>query len=260
MTSSRHDPRFEQHPHMHQHAHDHLPPHAHDHAHGHVPPPHSLSRRGFLFTAAATATGLLLARLERVAGRPLFPASTAQKRIYIANDDHTDYVWTADEATYRAAFLEMLDYYLNQIDSTIAAGNAAPYQSRWNCDGTLWVWEYERHRSAAQFQRLIDRMRDGHISVPLNPLCVVLGGAPAEAVLRGMYYAGSLQRRYNLDFPLAYAMENQTQPYGIGALWAGAGARYSWKGICGCASKCRTPGIASTRSTGGWGRTAADCS
>ena len=25
-------------------------------------------------------------------------------------------------------------------------------------------------------------------------------------------------------------------PYGLGALWAGAGARYSWKGICCCAT------------------------
>ncbi|MEO6739338.1 MAG: hypothetical protein ABIP20_03740 [Chthoniobacteraceae bacterium] len=32
-------------------------------------------------------------------------------------------------------------------------------------------------------------------------------------------------------------MENQTQPLGLASLWAGAGARYSWKGICGCASK-----------------------
>ncbi len=191
MTIRDHDPRFEQHPHMHHHAHDHLPPHTPDHAHAHepLPPQHGLSRRGFLFTAAATATGLLLARLERAAGRPLFPASAAQKRIYIANDDHTDYMWTANEAEYRTAFLEMLDYYLNLADST--AGNASPYQSRWNCDGTFWVWEYERNRSAAQFQRLINRIRDGHISVPLNPLCVVLGGAPAEAVLRGMYYPGS---------------------------------------------------------------------
>jgi alpha-mannosidase len=238
MTSSKHDPRLDHHPHFHGHSHAYAHPHEHVHEHPHAPecvPNPPLSRRGFLFTAAATATGLLLARLERAVGRPLLPVQTAQKRIYIANDDHTDYVWTADEATYRAAFLEMLDYYLNQIDST--ANNAAPYQSRWNCDGTLWVWEYERNRSAAQFDRLINRIRDGHVSVPLNALCLVLGGAPAEAVLRGMYYAGSLQRRYNLDFPLAYAMENQTQPYGVGALWAGAGAKYSWKGICGCGSK-----------------------
>src|SRR5512139_1058278 len=195
MTSRSHDPRFEQHPHLpgHGHAHVHAHPHDPDQAHLPVPvfthasdltQPRRVSRRGFLFTAAATATGLLFAKLERVAGRPLLPAPAAQKRIYIAPDDHTDYMWMADEATYRAAFPEMLDYYLNLADST--AGNASPYQSRWNCDGTLWVWEYERNRNAAQFQRLINRIRDGHISVPLNPLCTVLGGAPAEAALRGL--------------------------------------------------------------------------
>jgi alpha-mannosidase len=242
MTSRNFDPRFDHHPHLPDHGHDHAPTHAHVHAHmhAHTPPhdqssPHGLTRRGFLFTSAATTAGLLLVRLERVIGRPILLPTTPSKRIYIALDDHTDYFWTADDTTYRTVFLQTLDYYLDNADST--AGNDAPYQSRWNCDGTLWVWEYQHNRSAAQFQRLTDRIRDGHISVPLNPLCVVLGGVPAEAVLRGAYYAGQLERRYNLKFTLAYAMENQTLPYGIGALWAGAGAKYSWKGICGCASQ-----------------------
>ena len=224
--------------------------------HDHAAPPARLSRRHFLAASAGTLAGVLLLKAEQLIGKPLLPAPAAQKRIYIAPDDHTDYFWTADDVTYRSAFLEMLDYYLDNADNT--ASNASPYQSRWNCDGTLWVWEYERNRSAAQFQRLIDRIADGHISVPLNPLCVVLGGAPAEAVLRGMYYAGSLQRRYSLEFPLAYSMENQTLPYGIGALWAGAGAKYQLEGhlrLCVKSARCR--GIASMTSTGGWDRMAA---
>jgi alpha-mannosidase len=233
MTSSQHDPRLDHHPHLHHHHHH---PHDHDHppSHDHQPGAR-LSRRHFLAASAGTLAGAFLFRVEQITGKPLLAAPAATKRIYLAPDDHTDYMWTADEATYRAAFLEMLDYYLDKADST--AGNAPPYQSRWNCDGSFWVWEYERNRNAAQFQRLINRIRDGHIGVPLNPLCVVLGGAPAEAVVRGMYYPGQLERRYGLRFKLAYSMENQTLPYGIGALWAGAGAKYSWKGICGCATK-----------------------
>lgn len=34
------------------------------------------------------------------------------KHIYLANDDHTDYMWTADAETYNAVFVDMLDYYL----------------------------------------------------------------------------------------------------------------------------------------------------
>ncbi|MEK7403567.1 MAG: glycosyl hydrolase-related protein [Acidobacteriota bacterium] len=162
-------------------------------------------------------------------------AQEAPKRVYLAPDDHTDYMWTADEATYRQAFLEMLDYYLAQADQTAKA--PADYQSRWNCDGSLWMWIYEKHRSAAQFERLIHRIRTGHISVPLTAIVSCYGGKPAEAVLRGMYYAGSIERRYNLRFEMAGAMENQTQPWGLSALWAGSGARYSWKGVCGCASR-----------------------
>jgi alpha-mannosidase len=62
------------------------------------------------------------------------------------------------------------------------------------------------------------------------------GGTPAEAVLRGMYYPGLIERRHNLRFPLAVSMENQTIPYGLSSLWAGSGAKYSWKGVCGCAT------------------------
>ena len=162
-------------------------------------------------------------------------AEPAPKRLYIAADDHTDYMWTADEATYRQAFIEMLDFYLDKIDQT--ATHPPDTQMRWNCDGTLWLWEYERNKSAAEFARLITRVQDGHISVPLNTLASVYGGMPTEAVLRGMYYAGKLERRYHLRFSLALAMENQTLPYGVGALWAGAGARYSWRGICDCATR-----------------------
>jgi alpha-mannosidase len=156
------------------------------------------------------------------------------KRLYIAPDDHTDYYWTADGDTYRQAFLDMLDYYLNQIDAT--AGNRTEHQARWNCDGHFWLWTYEKNRTPQQFERLINRIRSGHISAPLNALAVLYGGTPTEAVIRGMYYPGRLERKYNIRFQLAYSMENQTLPLGIASLWAGAGAKYSWKGICACAT------------------------
>ena len=156
-------------------------------------------------------------------------------RIYLANDDHTDYMWTADAETYNAVFVDMLDYYLGLADGT--ANNPAPYQSRFNADGSYWLWQYERRKSPAEFKRLIERVKDGHISAPLTTLVACYGGQPAEAVLRGMYYAGRLERRYGLRFDLATAMENQTLPLGLASLWAGSGARYSWRGVCGCASK-----------------------
>jgi len=157
------------------------------------------------------------------------------KRIYIANDNHTDYMWSADEETYRQALIEMIDYYLNLADLT--ANEATEYQSRFNCDGSFWVWIYEKNKSTSEFERLINRIKSGHISVPLTLLNICYGGIPAEAVLRSMYYAGQIERKYDLRFRLALAMENQTLPYGLGGLWSGSGAEYSWKGICGCASR-----------------------
>lgn len=167
-------------------------------------------------------------------------ARAEQKRIYIAPDDHTDYMWTGNEEDYRKAFPEMIDYYLDLADKMRT--NPPAQQSRWHCDGTLWYWTYEHNRPKADFERLIAATRDGHISVPLNALVATYGGTPTEAVLRGMYYAGTLERRFGLKIPLAIAMEDQTLPYGLGSLWAGAGAKYSWKGICGCLTKLTRTG------------------
>lgn len=160
--------------------------------------------------------------------------SGQKERVYLAPDDHTDYVWTGDEDEYRKAILEMTDYYLDLSDKT--AAEPSDFQSRWNMDGSLWMWIWEHNRDPVQVKRLVDRIRDGHFSMPINFAVSTYGGMPTEAVLRSMYYSGQVERRYGLRLPMAIAMENQTLPRGLGALWAGSGARYSWRGVCGCAT------------------------
>jgi alpha-mannosidase len=169
--------------------------------------------------------------------RPATPSGAAvdPKRIYIANDDHTDYFWTGTADQYKTAFQTMLDYYMAQAEAT--ASNPPDSRGRFNCDGSLWAWVYEHNRSPEDFERLMSHVRDGTISLPLQTCVMLYGAMPAEAVLRNMYYAGRLERRENLRFPLVVAMENQTLPGGVASLWAGAGAKYSWKGICNCATQ-----------------------
>jgi alpha-mannosidase len=196
-------------------------------------------RKHFLTCFLSAAALLVLVSIS-----PL-QCDAQQKRIYIANDDHTDFFWTEDERAYRTAFRDSIDYYISLADAT--QGETHDHESRWNCDGSYWMWVYDKYRSpsdypdgktpAYSFDRFIDRVRDGHISVPLNALVLLLGGAPAEAVLRGMYYPGQIERRYDVRFPLVSMVENQTLPYGIIALWSGSGGRYSWKGICSCDSR-----------------------
>jgi alpha-mannosidase len=159
----------------------------------------------------------------------------SQKRLYIAIDDHTDYMWTADEAKYDSAFVQMLDFYLDQIDST--KNNEPDFQARFNCDGSAWLKAYQKYRSPAQFNRLIAAIKSGHISSPLNSLVSTYGAQPTEAVLRGMYYAGSLERKHDLRFTLAQSMENNTIPLGLASLWAGSGVKYSYKGVGGYGSQ-----------------------
>ncbi|MFT3893231.1 MAG: hypothetical protein QM730_16500 [Anaerolineales bacterium] len=199
-----------------------------------------LTRRDFIKGGSMALGGGLLARLLDKLPLTSALAQTLTKRIYLAPDDHTDYFWAGGEFAYRQAFLDMIDYYLNLADTT--QGNASAYQSRFNCDGSFWLWTYEKNKPAADYQRLIGRIRDGHLSFPLNALVLCLGGAPAEAVLRGMYYAGKVERREGLRFSMAISMENQTLPYGLVSLWAGAGARYSWKGVCGCDTQVTASG------------------
>ena len=186
--------------------------------------PRSSSRTAFL--AALLLGSVLFLRAGTAA---------ALETIYLANDDHTDYFWSGDDLQYRAAFLSMLDYYMDQAEAT--ASNPPDQRGRFNCDGSLWVWEYEHNRSEADFDRLVSHLADGSITMPKNTLITLYGAMPAEAILRDMYYAGRLERRYGLSFPMVVPMENQVlQSGGLASLWAGSGVEYSWKGICDCAT------------------------
>jgi alpha-mannosidase len=157
-----------------------------------------------------------------------------QKHIYLANDNHTDYFWTANDESYSNVAINEIDYYLNLTESTLNL--PLPHQNRYNLDCAWYVYEYQQNKSPEDFQVLIDRIKSGHMSMPLNWLVSTYGGQPTEAVIRGMYWPGKLARDYDLDISLAVSMENQTQPLGLASLWAGSGARYSWKGVCSCAS------------------------
>ena len=170
-----------------------------------------------------------------VAAACAFSAHAQQKHLYIANDDHTDFMWSADEATYERVFQEMIDFHLALTEQT--KDKPAPFQNRFNLDGSYWLRVYEKKRTPEEFARVIAALKSGHLSAPMNALVSCYGAQPAEAVLRGMSYAGQLERKYGLRFTQAVAMENRTLPLGLPSLWAGSGARYSWRGICKSASR-----------------------
>ncbi len=167
----------------------------------------------------------------------------AQSRLYLSNDDHTDYMWAGDEITYDGAFITMLDSWM--ANNTLTSANPPDFQTKFNCDGTYWLWVYEKNKTAAEFQNLINQVKSERIVVPMNPLIVTYGCIPAEAALRGMYYAGELQRKFDLHFDMAMSMENQVLPLGLPSLWKGSGAKYAWHGICNCSTN--TPGLTDPR-------------
>jgi len=140
-------------------------------------------------------------------------------------------MWSGNEAQYDSAFVKMLDYHLDKIHAT--KGNPSNYQNRYNCDGSYWLRAYQKYRSPEQFKRLISAIKSGHISSTLNSVVSCYGAQPTEVAIRGMYYAGHLERQYNIRFLMASAMENNTMPLGLSSIWAGSGAKYSWKGVGG---------------------------
>ena len=96
-------------------------------------------------------------------------AALAVQRIYLAPDDHTDWIWSATEAQYEQYFQDMLDFYKNAANTDIAAGQPFAQRSKFTTDGSYWLWVYEKRRSAAQFNAVMDRVKDGHITVPMSP-------------------------------------------------------------------------------------------
>jgi alpha-mannosidase len=153
--------------------------------------------------------------------------------LFIMNSNHTDYNWNAPAAEYDAAMLRELDFYLQQITSTASAPSHE--QSRYSPDCWWWLYLYEHNRSPQQFQSLIDAMKSGHVTIPLNPMVTLYGALPTEAAIRAGYYPGTIQRRFGVDFRLGEYRENHTIPWGLASIWAGSGLDYAWKGVCGCA-------------------------
>ena len=152
--------------------------------------------------------------------------------LYLANDNHTDYGWNATTDAYDASMLSELDYYLARSDAT--NGNPAAEQSRYNADCWYYLYLYQHHRTAAQFQALITAMQSRHITVPLNPFVSLYGAMPTEAAIRAGFYPGRIARQYGVQFLTAQEMENATIPWGLASIWAGSQGRYSWKGLCAC--------------------------
>ena len=157
------------------------------------------------------------------------------QRLYLANDNHTDYGWNATTEQFDASMLAELDYYLDRIDATTKA--PSDEQARFNADCWWYLRLFEMNRTTAQFERLIRAIRSGHITVPLNPFVDLFGAFPTEAAIRAGYYPGRIERRYGVSFALANYMENTTIPWGLASVWAGSNVRYSWKGICACNSE-----------------------
>jgi alpha-mannosidase len=177
----------------------------------------------------------LLSSLGVIGLSALLSTNLRAHDVYIMNDNHTDYGWNATTEAYDAAMAAEIDYYLDQIAQF--QNEPIESQSRFNADCWWYLYNYEKQRSPLQFDRLMEAIRSGHITVPLNPFVLLYGAMSTEAAIRAGYYPGRMERQHGIRFRLAQNIENHTSPWGLASLWAGSGVDFSWKGVCGCATK-----------------------
>lgn len=162
------------------------------------------------------------------------------KRLYLANDTHTDLMWNGTEEQWTKWTYEMADFYLAFGERT--ASREYAYRSKWNYDAAWNLYTLEKNYDSVFFKRLMDQYKAGQASVPYNFTLATYGGFTPEWILRSFYYAGYLERTYGIDIELGTAIESSTIPLGLASLWAGTGAKYSWKGVCNCATKINVKG------------------
>jgi alpha-mannosidase len=162
------------------------------------------------------------------------------KRLYLGNDTHTDLMWNGDEADWYKYNYDMAKFYVKLGEET--KDNPPESRSKWNYDVAWTLYMLEKQAPPEFFAKVIEQIKNGQASVPYNFTLPVYGGYSLESVLRSFYYAGHLERKYDIDIDLAIGQENSTIPLGVASLWAGSGAKYSWRGVCNCATKINTKG------------------
>jgi alpha-mannosidase len=171
-----------------------------------------------------------------------FAQEVSPKRLYLGNDTHLDLMYNGTEAEWDKKILDMADFYLKLGEDSKNEPDVAR-RSKWNYDCAYWLYTLERKTPPAYFARIIDQIKRQQASVPYNFTLPIYGAFTSEAILRSFYYGGYLERKFGIDVDIAVCQENATIPLGLSSLWAGSGAKYSWKGVCFCATKTQNHGV-----------------
>jgi alpha-mannosidase len=171
-----------------------------------------------------------------------FSQEVNPKRLYLGNDTHVDLMYNGTEAEWDKKIVDMADFYLKIGEESKNDADPAR-RSKWNYDCAYWLYTLERKTSPAYFARIIDQIKRQQASVPYNFTLPIYGAFTSESILRSFYYGGYLERKYDIDVDIAVCQENATIPLGLSSLWAGSGAKYSWKGVCFCATKTKNHGV-----------------
>ncbi|MHB1319124.1 MAG: glycosyl hydrolase-related protein [Anaerolineae bacterium] len=145
-----------------------------------------------------------------------------QWTIYLAQDKHLDYNWCGTPAEIEARMVALVDYYLDQVETT---------GSRWNLDGTLWLDVYRRHRGDGAAHRLYQAIRDGGIGYGANHSVLLWGLLSTELAIRACYGALPIEQATGRPSGTVLIMENFGLPWGVASTLSESGFSYLGRGV-----------------------------
>src|ERR1035437_8043885 len=190
----------------------------------------SLTRRKFLLNTAYAGTGLLVTGAA---------ADTRHWHVYVINLSHLDIGWHDVPSVIKERIAGFVEDAVRLCDATKDAAPENRY--KFTLESSWAVDYYEQHRTAAQFQRLIDCFRRGQMEFGAIYLPIHTDLCGHEELARSTDYAASIRRRFQIPVRMAI-LDDVGESYcmSLGQVLARSGV--SWFCI-GPGSKTNSKGI-----------------
>ncbi len=145
-------------------------------------------------------------------------------RVYLVHHTHTDVGFTHPPSE----VVRLHDRYLDEVLELCRATDDWPDDARfrWTCEVSWQVQNYERHRSGAAFAELLRRARSDRMELAAFYLGIHTDLCGAEELVRSLYHAAALRRRYGVPVQAAMVNDIPGVTWGFAQVLARAGVRY----------------------------------
>ena len=128
-------------------------------------------------------------------------ADSRHWHVFVLNVSHLDVGWHDMPSVIKERIAGFVDEAVRLCDATKDAGPESRY--KFTLESSWAVDYYEQHRTAGQFEKLIDCMRRGQMEFGAIYLPLHTDLCGHEELARSTYYAASIQRRFHIPVQMA---------------------------------------------------------